>query len=292
MHSILLSLVLAAGSPGGVDDLWIPQIGFLLNSEKTPSVPFRLTSEEEINLNKVLTDWEKAGRKIKTFDCKFRRWEYFPALARSKATEDEPVHIDLGIIKFAAPDKGKYQVDSTFQFLPDGAEKEAPIEENRAERYLCDGKSAFIYDPVKKCRHEHQLPPELCGKPLESFLFPHFYILAIDAKKMRERFYLRLVTPKNTKDLVWIEAFPRTGRDAARFQHLVIALEEGAMRPYALKVVMPGGRNWSSYKFYDVAINDPSQKSPDAFQADTPKGWEKEVHPAQTAPKPPKKKAP
>jgi TIGR03009 family protein len=251
--------------------------------------PFQLTPQEQTWLDQVLTAWEKENQKIKTFDCKFRRWEYAPSLARTKEEADNAAHVDLGIIKYATPDKGKYQVFSTIQFLPDGTEKEVPIEANRAELYICDGKAVYVYDPVKKCRHEHQLPPELQGKAIVDSPMP--FIFGAEAKKLRERYYMRIVPPSaDAKNQIWIEAYPIFQPDAANFHHCLLILETPKLQPMAMMMVLPGGKNRSSYKFYDVVVNDSWKlfKS-NPFVAYTPRGWEKEVHPPQsaTAPKPP-----
>jgi hypothetical protein len=284
MHIALLSLVLAAGSPSPeqIGIPFFPNIWSLLRYEKTPPAPFQLKPEEQAQLVKVLDTWEKANIKIKTFDCKFKCWDYRPGIARSKEEENKPTHIDLGLIKYAAPDKGKYQVTTTVQVQSDGTEKVVPIETNRAELYIWDGKSVYLDDPMKRIRHEHQLPQELRGQPPGSFLFPHFYFLAFEAKKLQSQIYLRLVTPRNVKEQIWIEVYPRFGNDASYINHLIIILEERSMLPFALKVVLPGGKNWYSYKYYDVTVNDPSLNGPDAFQADTPRGWIKEVHEIQS----------
>jgi TIGR03009 family protein len=250
--------------------------------------PFQLSPQEQGLLDQVLSAWEKESQKIKTFDCKFKRWEYRPDLARSRGDAGTPVHVDLGIIKYASPDKGKYQVYSTIQIQSDGTEKEIAIDNNRAELYICDGKSVYVYDPVKRTRHEHQLPPELQGKEIVNTPLP--FIFGARADQLRKRYYMRITTPPDVKDQIWITAYPKYQPDKANHDSCLLILDAPKLQPAAMKMVLPGGKNWFSYKFYDVVINDSWRlfKS-NPFVAYTPRGWEKEVHPPQSAsaPKPP-----
>ena len=41
-----------------------------------PPPPFRLTPQEEAQVDRVLNLWEQRNRDIKKFDCKFKRWIY------------------------------------------------------------------------------------------------------------------------------------------------------------------------------------------------------------------------
>jgi TIGR03009 family protein len=252
-----------------------------------PRAPFQLAPGEESQLNQVLAAWEKESQKISTFDCKFKRWEYYPALAAPGQNPDKAAYIDLGIIKYAKPDKGKFQTLYTEQ--PDGkTTKEVPVEENRAELYICDGKSVYKYDPAHKLLHEFQLPPELQGKAIVDSPLP--FIFGAEAKKLRERYFLRIVTPPEVRNQIWIEAYPRYQEEAANFDHTLLILELPKLTPLALQIVYPGGKDKASYQFFDVTINDLLRvfKS-NPFQAYTPRGWQIEIHPPQSAniPKPP-----
>ncbi|MBN2581063.1 MAG: hypothetical protein JXB10_18920 [Pirellulales bacterium] len=262
-----------------------------------PQPTFRLTPEEEARLDQVLTAWEKEGQKISTFDCKFKRWEYYPDLARTREEAEKPAHVDYGVINYAAPDKGRYQILYTDQKEADGKTEIVSIEENRAELYICDGKAVYKYEPRKPSdsgekagiRHDYPLPPELQGKEIVNSPLP--FIFGADAKKLRQRYWMRIVTPPpDKKNQIWIEAHPRYQEEAANFTFCLLILETPKLRPLALRMVYPGEKNWASYQFYDVTVNDPLRiiKS-NPFQACLPRGWDQVVHPAQSAnaPQPP-----
>jgi TIGR03009 family protein len=250
--------------------------------------PFQLTPQEDTWLDQVLTLWEKESQKIKTFECKFKRWEYYPDLARSKADAENAAHVDYGLIKYATPDKGRYE--TIYTNAANGKDDPKPIEENRAELYICDGKAVYKYEPAQKRVHEIQLPPALQGKAIVDTPLP--FIFGAEAKKLRQRYWMKIITPDNVKNQIWIIAYPRYQEEAANFQHTLLILETPKLTPMALKMVFPGGKNYASYQFYDLSINDKNplkifQNNP--FVGYTPRGWQKEVHPAQSAsaPKPP-----
>ena len=81
-----------------------------------------------------------------------------------------PTFIELGVIKFAAPDKGLFKVESS-----EKNGKTEPIEDARAEHWMCDGKSVYEYQPAKKRVEEHRLPPELQGKAIAKSPLPFLF---------------------------------------------------------------------------------------------------------------------
>jgi TIGR03009 family protein len=239
-----------------------------------PSPPFTLTPQEEAELDRVLNLWEERNHNIKTFDCRFRRWIYDVVFG----PPDQAKFIDLGVIKYAKPDRGLFRIDSTEK---DG--KEVGIDDARAEHWLSDGKSIFIYSPGKKQLIEQQLPPELQGKAIADGPLP--FVFGAEAKKLKERYWIRLLPPDKTqKDQVLLEAFPRHQQDAANFHHAQFIITAEKMEPYALNLVQPNGKDHTAYVFFDVVVNNPLRIfKGDPFRAFTPLGWQKIVQPAPPA---------
>ena len=185
-----------------------------------PKPPFTLTAQEQAELDRVLSLWEERNHSVKTFDCRFKRWTYDTVFGPANQAK----FIDMGAIKYAAPDRGLFRVDSTEK---DG--KEAPIEDARAEHWISDGKAIFIFNPTKKQLIEQRLPPELQGKAIANGPLP--FVFGAEAKKLKERYWIRVITPADVKDHVWLEAYPRYQQDAANFHHAAIHRH--------------GGRKWS-----------------------------------------------
>ncbi len=252
------------------------------NSPQPP--PFTLTPQEEAQLDRVLKAWEQKSKDIKTFDCSFVRWEYDPfdpKFAKPDADPNAASHKDVGILKYAAPDKGAYMVLKT-----ETAEgRLEAIEEDRAEHWICDGKSVFQYLPKQKQVRQHKLPPELQGKAIVDGPLP--FLFGADAQKLRQRYFIRIIpAPPKSKNEVWLEAKPRFQQDAANYQKATLMLTVPDMTPKALEIMQPNGKSRTSYAFYDIVLNDPLrllQGNP--FQAFTPRGWEmiEEAAPAEQA---------
>ena len=107
-----------------------------------------------------------------------------------------------------------------------------PIEAERAEHWVFDGKSIWEYNSARKQVIEHRLPPELQGSRLVdgplAFGFPvasfsgllsllgsplppasHFPFAA-KAEELKQQYYIRTITPADRHDEVWLEAYPRS----------------------------------------------------------------------------------
>ena len=130
-----------------------------------------------------------------------------------------------------------------------------PIDDTRAEHWICDGKSIFEYSPAKKQLIEHKLPPELQGKAIANSPLP--FLFGAEAKKLKQRYFIRIVTPPDVKDQIWLEAYPRFQQDAANFHHAHSLSPRKEMSPFALKLVQPNGKDYTVYQFYDIVVNDP-----------------------------------
>jgi TIGR03009 family protein len=239
-----------------------------------PPGPPQLTPQDEAQVDRILKLWEQRSAAVKTFDCSFKRWEYDPVFGPA----DAPRFEDLGSIKYAAPDKGMFQVQ---QMVQNG--KVVAIEPQRAEHWVCDGKAVFQYNHAKKELTEYRLPPDLQGKAIADGPLP--FLFGARADKLKQRYFLRIVTPPEVQgQQTWLEAFPRFQQDAANFQRAELRLTNQNMTPFALQLYSPNGKNHTSYQFYEIVINDPLRLlKGDPFHAGTPSGWQKIIREPGTA---------
>ena len=232
-----------------------------------PPPPFTLTPQEEAQVERVLNIWEQRNKDIKTFDCNFKRWIYDVVFG----PPNQPKFIDMGVIQYAAPDRGLFRLEKEEK---DG--KEIPIAENRAEHWIADGKSIWEYKPGQKQLIEHKLPPELQGKAIAESPLP--FLFGSEAQKLKERYFIRIITPANAQNQIWLEAFPRFQKDAANLHHAVFIISAQDMSPFALRIIQPNGKDYTTYQFYDVVVNDKLRIfQGDPFRAYTPPGWQKVV---------------
>ena len=247
----LPTLVRRGGQPG-------PQ-----SSRLPPAPPFTLTPQQQAEVAQVLGLWEQRNLRVKTFDTRFKRWTYDTVFGRP----DEPKFVDLGVIKYAAPDKGMFCVDTTEK---DG--REVPIEGARAEDWKCDGKSVIEYNHVKKQMTVHKLAPENQGKAIAEGPLP--FLFGSTADSLMRRYFIRIVTPRGVPGQVWLEAYPRFAQQAADFHHAHFIITD-KMEPFALELIQPNGKDKIVYQFYQTVINDPMRMfRGDPFRASKPFGWQ------------------
>lgn len=232
--------------------------------QQPPPPPFVLSPQEQQQLDFVLQAWEQRSKNVKTFECKFTRFEYDPLWG----PPNQPRFVDEGQIKFASPDKGMYRVDGP-----------------RPEHWICDGQSVFEYNFQKKELIEYKLPPEMRGKAISDGPLP--FLFGADAEKLKQRYHLRL-KPESTQKEVWLEAYPKFQRDAANFRLAELILQD--MQPFGVKIYSPNGKNSTSYRFEKVRVNENDPLAPlrffqsDPFHAITPRGWQKIVEPGTAQP--------
>ncbi|HZZ28120.1 MAG TPA: hypothetical protein VFE46_08965 [Pirellulales bacterium] len=223
--------------------------------------PFVLSSTEESNLNQLLTDWESANTKIKTFKCTFTRWEYDPTIAGGNP--NQPTAISSGELKYAPPDKGMFKVEELTNFVPDP--KTGKLVKQNAkptEWWTCDGKSMFEVTVRDKQTLvvEKPLPPEMQGKAITEGPLP--FVFGARADSLKKRYYMRLITPPSeAKTQVWLEAFPKMQKDAANFSRVTIILNKADLQPAAVQIFNPGA-NAQNLSRTVLQLDNPSINNP------------------------------
>jgi len=241
--------------------------------------PFKLTPDEERELDRVLADWEKAGMAVKTFKCEFLRLEY-DAVFGAKGnqflrTEGE------GKILFKRPDWGEYDVTKVDEYVPPKPpEKKFTMVRNPdlRERWVCDGKSIFQFDYKKKQVTETRLPKEMQGPAIADGPIP--FVFGTKADQIKNRYFVKVSTPPGTpKSQIWLDVWPRWQADAANFEKLQVILNTSDFMPYALQMFLPGGKNKTVYKFENISTNSKFSElvMRDFTTPATPAGWKKVV---------------
>lgn len=249
----------------GPDQPVVPQIPTLqrVAPPQAPRAPFELTLQQQAELDQALGTWELKNSRIKQFECNFTRWEYDATFGDA----DKPKSQDDGKIKYAAPDKGMFRVDGV-----------------NAEHWICDGKAIFEYNGDKKQVIQYNLPPELQGKAITNGPLP--FLFGAEAARLKQRYFLRLITPADVKEQIWLEAWPRFQQDAADFSRAWLILSTKDMRPLGLQVYATNGQSRKAFQFRDIVINDPlSFLKGDPFRPMTPLGWTRIVDEASSSPR-------
>ena len=211
--------------------------------------------EAQAQLQKILQAWEHNSKGTKTLECKFQRWHYdlFAAPAGVHATKAD------GVIRYAAPDKGKFKVEGVVFFNGFVAEKPTYKAQpgQYGEHWVCDGEKLIEFDYSKKECHVQTLPPHMRGKQI--FNSPLPFVFNLDAARIQQRYWVRQVAaPK--PGIVLIEAWPKTQADRSQYKMVQVALNTSTYLPEALIMYAPNFHSkknpkWDHYEFSDMKRN-------------------------------------
>jgi TIGR03009 family protein len=226
---------------------------------RAPKAPFKLTADQQVEVDAALVAWEQRSKTIKTLKAEFTRWEYDTVFGKMD-DQGNPIPVQKqGLMKYSAPDKGLYQV------LDEGG-----------EHWVCDGRSIFEFNHGKKQLIERVLPPELQGKAISDGPLP--FLFGAEAEKLKRRYFIRLVTPSDVEGQVWLEGYPRYPGDAANFQRATLILDARTMLPFAIEIFLPNGKSRTVHQFDNQKVNDPlGFLAGDFSKPKLPRGWTRVV---------------
>lgn len=204
--------------------------------------PFpELTDDERQFLDDVLNVWEQRTAVVNQFQCDFKRWQYDP---NQHATA--PVTIASGIIKFSKPDKGLLRVDE-LRSVTDNTSPTPQYQTNPrrefGEYWICDGSWVHDLDRNEKKAVRRQLPPEMRGNQIHHSPLP--FLFGVKADEIKQRYFVRTVTPPAGNNDVWVEAWPKRPDDAGNYSRVQIVLDRVDVLPKTMIVFMP---NWTADK--------------------------------------------
>jgi hypothetical protein len=201
------------------------------------------------------------------------RWKYDGVFS----TPGSQPKTETGKLKYSAPDKGLYL-----------------LEGDRPEQWLCDGNSIFQFDyphpqqdkdrrmTMTKGRViEHILPPEARGRAIADGPLP--FVFGNDALKLKQRFFMRIITPQGVKGQIWLEAYPRFQQQASQFERVEVILKTDGFLPYAIKIYDTNGKDSVVYQLEDAVVNEKPSffggilNRGDWTHVSVPYGWIKEV---------------
>jgi len=204
--------------------------------QNLPPPPFQLSPQEQADLGRALAAWEQKSSQVKTFKCNFRHWVYDSTYMPARPGQQQNAWKTAdGELKFAAPDKGSIRETAvwTWEIDPKTRQMKA-VKLDHGEEWACDGKKIYSVNHDQKTVEETPIPRELQGQMITEGPLP--FAFGTKADKLRERYYLRLITPKDRKDEVWLEILPKQQRDAANFSKVEVILRSPDMQPSAIRI--------------------------------------------------------
>jgi len=203
------------------------QLGQPLEVNAQPGMaapPFQLSPVEQQFVDQILEMWEDSSSKIKTFDCRFERWEYDPVFGPSA---DIPMIKSQGQLTYSKPDQGSFKIEEIFRYKPsDPQAQPQPADwvlqkHEVGEHWVCDGKAIFEYKHDKKQLVVQPLPPEMRGKAIVDGPLP--FLFGAEAEKLKSRYWIRSL--EGNAATIRLEAYPRNQNDRASYQRVEVILD-------------------------------------------------------------------
>ena len=242
---------------------------------RSPQLPpgFPLPADEQQYIEQVLDFWQQTSDKVKHYKCDFLRYDYdteFVNIRDPRTNQLYAHHQATGEIRFAAPDKARFETTKVFKFT--GAPKEQggtadykPLKGHSMwgrtinECWVCTGQSVFSFDFEQKARHEERIPPRLQGNVVES---PLPFLFGAKKDDVMKRYWVRYI-PKYETDAqgqkklieneIWLDIYPKRINDAQTYSKVELILSADDFMPLAIHMYAPNynpaKNNYSSRYF-------------------------------------------
>lgn len=98
------------------------------------------------------------------------------------------------------------------------------------------------------------------------------------AEELQSRYYLRVITPRNCQNQIWLEASPRFTDEAALFSRIELILGADDMLLNAAQIHHDTqGRRRTVWVFEGTTFDAPSLDDGESFEPELPAGWKKVV---------------
>jgi TIGR03009 family protein len=208
--------------------------------------PPALSLEQQAALDRLLAAWETRNNAVRTWSCTFHKWEYNAWSPADAAGERLAFAESSGELKYAAPDKGLFRVKETRQWSPEARRYEIRGGDT-GEHWVCNGESIYEFRHPERQLRETKLPPEMRGKAISDGPLP--FVFGAKADTLRKRYWMRIITPPDVRDQIWLEALPRFQVDAANFSKVELILQARDLMPFAIQIFKPGGVDRDVYQF-------------------------------------------
>ncbi len=251
---------------------------------ETPlAAPFKLTKQEQAEVDRALDGWKQATSQIKTYECNFTHWVYdstfFPPPAPGKELAARSVA--RGEFKYAAPDKWLINETSFQTWTLDSSTHELrKTTLKHGDHRARDGNVFYEFDHERKLITKTVLPPNTnhrapsCGWEWLDRAFDRFaksyvdcppFLICLRSDRFRDRYYARIITPQGQRDEIWLELIPRFEDEAANTAKIEVILNAKQMLPVAARMCI-SQNDFEVYQFANQAPNEMvAPFAPDTF---------------------------
>jgi TIGR03009 family protein len=208
--------------------------------------PAPLSPEQQAALDQLLAAWETRNAAVRTWACTFRKWEYNAWSPADANGERLAFAESTGELKYAAPDKGLFRVKETKQWSPEARRYETRGGDT-GEHWVCNGESIYEFRHSERQLRETKLPAEMRGKAISDGPLP--FVFGAKSDTLKKRYWMRIVTPPDVRDQIWLESLPKFQADAANFSKVELILQARDLMPFAIQIYKPAGQDRDVYQF-------------------------------------------
>lgn len=236
---------------------------------------FPLSAEHTKYVDDLLTYWEKNSTAVNKYKCNFRRFEYDPGVVQYRDPRNNQLaahSVAFGEIRFAAPDRARYETNRLVEFKSPPAQAGADAKyddvkgDAHLERWICDGESIFEFDFEAKRLYDTKLPREMQGNVAES---PLPFIFGGKKGEVLQRYWVRSATPKGVENEYWLELYPKRAQDARIYSKIELVIAKEDFLPKAMHMYdaqyKKGNEKSKYFTFENRVVNNQWDKFKDAL---------------------------
>jgi TIGR03009 family protein len=209
-------------------------------------------------MDAILGKWEAQSQGVKTLEASFQKWKYDIAAAPA----GKVATVSNGTIRYMNPDQGHFKEERILFFNgvdAQGKDQHAEVPGRFGEWWVCTGKELVFLNRDKKEKVIESLPANMQGEQL--FDSPLPFVFNLKAQRLKDRFWIRRINPPNNQQgTYWMEAWPKTQKDAQLYKLVQIVVDAKTFLPNALLIYPPNfdpqsAPNREIYEFKDVKTN-------------------------------------
>jgi TIGR03009 family protein len=219
-----------------------------------PTQPFPDLPPEQVEfLGKMLDHWESESQKVNQYVCDFKRYEYDNSVVNYRDPQNQQLaaaSIAIGEIRFADPDKGRYETTQIWDFTapPKDGQQEAEYKrrnkdpngkatpDREKERWICDGRHLYEFDFDNKRLYETEIPKNMQGSGIIESPIP--FLFGANKQQILNRYWVRPMMTASD-DEYRLEAFPKRVEDARAYSKIEVYIAKADFLPKAIHVYSP-----------------------------------------------------
>ena len=215
----------------------------------------------EPRLKAALVKWELATSRIKTLKGEIYRYHREFVFNTEKRAR--------GVFYYESPDKGRLDIFAVQ--MPKGTVSSVKLPARRdpisgrvtpartivlavsgdnPEKWICDGTQVLEVDEVDRTVTSHRIPADYRGKRIMDGPLPFLFGLPPD--KAIRRYHMTLLG--ESKDEIWIRAFPRWKQDAVNYREATVILDTATYLPKHVRLTAPDNTQ-TIYSFFRLTVN-------------------------------------